>query len=68
MYGGDGGSDECRYELIRCTKVDLPAPAIPIVIMAMGFFLPVVAWSIIEVAVYVLAWLWLWPGTRASTR
>jgi len=36
MYGGL--DSECRYELIRCTKVDFPAPAIPIVIMAMGFF------------------------------
>lgn len=23
---------------MRCTKVDLPAPAMPIVMMAMGFF------------------------------
>lgn len=39
MYGGDGGLDEWRKELMRCTKVDFPAPAIPIVIMTMGFFL-----------------------------
>ena len=37
MYGGVGGSSECRYELILCTKVDFPAPAMPIVIMATGF-------------------------------
>jgi hypothetical protein len=39
MYGGAGGLRECRYELILCTKVDFPAPAMPIVIMATGFFL-----------------------------
>ena len=38
-YGGDGGSCECRYELILCTKVDFPAPAMPIVIITTGFFL-----------------------------
>ena len=38
-YGGDGGSCECRYELILCTKVDFPAPAIPMVIITTGFFL-----------------------------
>lgn len=37
-YGGDGGFFECRYELIRCTNVDFPAPAIPIVIITIGFF------------------------------
>lgn len=37
-YGGEGGSLECRYEFIRCTKVDFPAPAIPIVMITMGFF------------------------------
>lgn len=41
MYGGEGGSSECRYELILCTKVDFPAPAIPIVMIATGFFLEV---------------------------
>lgn len=39
MYGGDGGLSECRYELILWTKVDFPAPAIPMVIMTIGFFL-----------------------------
>ena len=39
MYGGDEGSNECRYELRRWTKVDFPAPAMPIVIMVTGFFL-----------------------------
>ena len=38
MYGGVGGFWECRYELMRCTKVDFPAPAMPIVIIVMGFF------------------------------
>lgn len=38
MYGGEGGFWECRYEFMRCTKVDLPAPAIPIVMIAMAFF------------------------------
>ncbi len=37
MYGGDGGSSACRYEFRRCTKVDFPAPAIPMVIMVTGF-------------------------------
>ena len=41
MYGGDGGSSECKYELIRWTKVDFPAPAMPIVIMTTGFFFSV---------------------------
>jgi len=39
MYGGAGGLRECKYELILWTKVDFPAPAIPIVMMATGFFL-----------------------------
>lgn len=38
MYGGDGGSRECKYEFMRCTNVDFPAPAIPMVIMVIGFF------------------------------
>lgn len=38
MYGGDGGFFEFRWEFILWTKVDLPAPAIPIVMMTMGFF------------------------------
>lgn len=29
---------ECRKEFIRCTKVVLPDPAIPMVTMTMGFF------------------------------
>jgi len=29
----------CRYEFRRDTKVDFPAPAIPIVIIVIGFFL-----------------------------
>ena len=41
MYGGRGWAFEavgvCRYELIRCTNVDFPAPAIPIVIITVGF-------------------------------
>ena len=48
-YGGDGGSSECRYELIRCTNVDFPAPAMPIVMMTTGFFLScTVAFSVVE--------------------
>lgn len=38
MYGGDGGFFEFRCEFILWTKVDLPAPAIPIVMITMGFF------------------------------
>ena len=35
-----GGSRAWRYELILCTKVDLPAPAIPMAIIVTGFFFP----------------------------
>lgn len=42
IYGGLLGSEECRYELILCTKVDLPAPAMPIVMIHTGFFLSTV--------------------------
>lgn len=42
IYGGIDDSDECRYELILCTNVDLPAPAMPIVIMHIAFFFSVV--------------------------
>ena len=38
MYGGKGGSNECKYELRRCTNVDLPAPAMPMVMITVGFF------------------------------
>lgn len=34
----------CRWELRRCTKVDLPAPAIPIVMMTLGFL----GWELVE--------------------
>ena len=37
MYGGFGGSNECKYEFMRCTKVVLPDPAIPIVMITLGF-------------------------------
>ena len=37
MYGGREGLTVCRWEFMRCTKVDLPAPAIPIVMMTLGF-------------------------------
>lgn len=43
-YGGEGGSLEWRYELILWTKVDLPAPAMPMVMMTTGFFLSA-AWA-----------------------
>ena len=37
MYGGFGGSNECRYELMRWTNVVLPEPAMPMVIITLGF-------------------------------
>lgn len=45
MYGGDGGLRECRCELIRWTNVDFPAPAMPMVIMTMGFFFSCDDWG-----------------------
>lgn len=38
LYGGEGGLSEWRYEFIRCTKVVFPDPAIPIVMITIGFF------------------------------
>jgi hypothetical protein len=38
MYGGVGGFWECRYELMRWTKVDFPAPAMPITMIVIGIF------------------------------
>lgn len=32
---------ECKCEFIRCTNVDFPAPAIPMVMITIGFFLDV---------------------------
>ena len=37
MYGGLGGFSECKYEFMRCTKVVFPEPAIPIVMITLGF-------------------------------
>ena len=54
MYGGDGGFCECKYEFIRCTNVDFPAPAMPIVIIATGFFGVVVDASDVELAMMVV--------------
>ena len=36
-YGGFCGLFACRCAFIRCTKVDFPEPAIPIVIIHTGF-------------------------------
>ena len=38
-YGGVGGIFACRCASMRCTKVDLPEPAIPIAMIQTGFFL-----------------------------
>lgn len=38
IYGGEGGERVCRYEFMRWTNVDFPAPAIPMVIITIGFF------------------------------
>lgn len=37
VYGGDGGVSAWRYELMRCTKVVLPEPAMPMVMITTGF-------------------------------
>ena len=41
MYGGFGGSSECKYEFMRCTKVVFPEPAMPIVMITDGFLVEV---------------------------
>lgn len=43
IYGGEGGSREWRYELILWTKVDFPAPAMPIAMIVIGFFFVVLS-------------------------
>ena len=47
IYGGEGGERVCRYEFMRWTNVDFPAPAIPMVIITIGFFFALVVCSMV---------------------